>query len=222
MSDGNPFEALSKELKEQRLDKNINQTVVGRVLGMQQQTVSTHESTPEKIIGKGPEFTTEFLRLYKFTEKRIGQVLREFFPSTAEVFEATYEPMHPDSFQRVNIYAAGTGPAWGDEEVLEEMVITGLDGTDYIGLRATGESMTPYLNRGDIAIVKCDDGIVAPGDYVAVWFSDDGCVVKRFVAEVSDTLMLESLNPGPTEDRVFTAPPGSRVLGKVVRRLLGG
>ncbi|MBX3139875.1 MAG: S24/S26 family peptidase [Trueperaceae bacterium] len=124
----------------------------------------------------------------------------------------------------INVYGAGTGPAWGDTDILDTLYIPGLKANhDYIGLKATGDSMSPYLTHGDVAIIHRDEGTVQPGDYCAVWLSDDGCVVKRLVQELDDgTLLLESLNPSNGEPRYFQAPPGSRVLGKVIHRLLNG
>ena len=125
---------------------------------------------------------------------------------------------------QINVYGAGTGPAWGDTDILEILYIPGLKpDRDYIGLRATGDSMSPYLSKGEVAVIHRDEGSVQPGDYAAVWLSNDGCVIKRLVQELDDgTLLLESLNPPDGEPRYFQAPDGSRVLGKVIHRLLKG
>lgn len=125
---------------------------------------------------------------------------------------------------QINVYGAGTGPAWGDTDILETLYIPGLKpDRDYIGLRATGDSMSPYLSKGEVAVIHRDEGSVQPGDYAAVWLSNDGCVIKRLVQELDDgTLLLESLNPPDGEPRYFQAPDGSRVLGKVIHRLLKG
>lgn len=123
----------------------------------------------------------------------------------------------------VPVYPAGTGPAWDLEEVLETLMLP-VDlyrGKELLGLRAMSASMEPYLPEGAIAVIVHDDGMVEPGDFCGIRMADDGVVVKRFVRELEGgLLLLESLNPGPDEERLFTAPLGSRVIGKVVRRVL--
>src|SRR5690625_898171 len=125
--------------------------------------------------------------------------------------------------RRVEVYPAGTGPAWDLEDALEPPLHLPADlypDKQLVGLKAMGNSMAPYLPAGAIAVIVHDDGMVAPGDYCGVRMSDDGVVVKRFVRELEDgALLLESLNPDPGEERLFTAPLGSRVIGKVVRRI---
>lgn len=125
--------------------------------------------------------------------------------------------------RRVDVYPAGTGPAWDLEEALEPLYLPAdlYSGKELIGLRAMSGSMEPYLPEGAIAVILHDDGLVKPGDFCGVRMSDDGVVVKRFVRELDGgVLLLESLNPEPGEDRLFTAPLGSRIIGKVVRRVL--
>lgn len=125
--------------------------------------------------------------------------------------------------RRVEVYPAGTGPAWDLEDALDPPLHLPADlypEKQLVGLKAMGNSMAPYLPAGAIAVIVHDDGMVAPGDYCGVRMSDDGVVVKRFVRELEDgALLLESLNPDPGEERLFTAPLGSRVIGKVVRRI---
>lgn len=122
----------------------------------------------------------------------------------------------------VPVYPAGTGPAWDLEDALEPLHLPAdlYAGRRLIGLKAMGDSMAPYLPAGATAVIVHDDGLVSPGDYCGVRMADDGVVVKRFVRELEDgALLLESLNPDPGEERLFTAPLGSRVIGKVVRRI---
>ncbi len=127
--------------------------------------------------------------------------------------------------RRVEVYPAGTGPAWDDEVALEPLWLPADLYPDkrLVGLRAMSSSMEPYLPEGAIAVIVHDDGLVNPGDFCGIRMSDDGVVVKRFVRELENgILLLESLNPEPDEERLFTAPLGSRVFGPVVRRVLEG
>lgn len=223
---------LTERLREKRedgasLDRSYyQQGAIGARLNppIKQATVSQYEREPERLLSRGPEFALQFFREYGFTEPEAQALTRELFADVARLFsgdapQETAVVITDGGW--VNVYAAGTGPAWGDTDVLETVFIPGLKPGTHIGLKATGDSMAPYLKRGDTAIVLRDDGAVEPGDYCAVWLADDGCVIKRFVRELGDgTLLLESLNPPSEAERYFAAPMGSRVLGKVVNRLL--
>jgi len=219
-----PSLSLSQKLREKREDRGLTQEEIGRRLNppMKQATVSTYERDPGKLRQRGAQFAISFFEAYGFTRTEAVEFTRQLFEEVTELLQ----PRRTEGLTvvsggtTINVYAAGTGPAWGDTEVLEQFFLPGIKG-QHIGLKATGDSMAPYLHKGDIAIVLCDDGAVAPGDMCAVWLADDGCVVKRFVAEhPNGALLLESLNPDDPAERFFTAPMGSRVIGKVVRRLL--
>ena len=122
----------------------------------------------------------------------------------------------------INVYGAGTGPAWGDTDILDTLYIPGLKANhDYIGLKATGDSMSPYLTHGTS---PSSTETKAPS-------------TRRLLRRLAQRRMrrktprqrnrrrhppLESLNPSNGEPRYFQAPPGSRVLGKVIHRLLNG
>lgn len=220
-----PRLSLSQKLREKREDTGLTQEEIGRIVRppMKQATVSTYERDPEKLIPRGIEFSISFFRAYGFNEYEAIELARQLFSGVTELLRRRSEEglSVVGGGSTINIYAAGTGPAWGDVEVLEQVFLPGIGPGQYIGLKATGDSMVPYLRKGDVAIVLCDDGAVAPGDMCAVWLADDGCVVKRFVVEHPDgTLLLESMNPQDPSKRYFTAPLGSRVIGKVIRRLL--
>lgn len=217
--------ALTAKLESKRLDKGIRQGEIAERLSLSQQTVSIYERFPSRLKAKDAEFAVDFFHAYGFTLEEAHQLARELFADMAQVLSLSGDTIPEKDGGAIPVYAAGTGPAWEDADVLERLFIPGLTGAEsgkYIALRAMGESMRPYLDKGDIAIVLCDDGVVAHGDYVAVWLSNDGCVIKRLVTVVEEDLILESLNPGIDEPSVFKAPPGSRVLGKVTQRLLAG
>lgn len=146
-------------------------------------------------------------------------------PTAPQQFRPSSQYVEVPLTRRVEVYPAGTGPAWDLEEALEPLWLPAdlFPGKAMIGLRAMSASMVPYLPEGAIAVIVHDDGLVTPGDYVGVRMADDGVVVKRFVRELGDgELLLESLNPGKDEERLFTAPLGSRIIGPVVRRVLDG
>jgi len=195
---------------------------------IKQATVSAYEREPERLIPYGTTYAHQFFRAYGFTEEEAADMVRELFRD----YMRALEPTDRDATIRVtggttiNVYETGTGPAWGDTDVVERLYLPGLTEAhqgQYIGLKAMGDSMDPYLRRGDTAVILRDEGAVQAGDFCAVWLADDGCVVKRLVRELPDgTLLLESLNPHVESERFFSAPLGSRVLGKVVRRVVEG
>lgn len=221
--------SFRRRLEEKRKDRGIDQGEIGQKLypPLSQQTVSRYEREPERVKTKGPEFAEAFFRAYGFTDDEARTLTAELFSDLTNLLtgRSRTDMVLVTNGMHINVYAAGTGPAWGDEEVLERLYIPGLAdrGDDYIGLKATGDSMAPYLFKDDIAIVRRDDGAVKEGDYCAVWLADDGCVVKKFVKELANgALILESLNPQQGQDRYFEAPLGSRVLGPVEFRLTKG
>ena len=55
---------------------------------------------------------------------------------------------------------------------------------------------------------------------VAVWLADDGVVIKRFLGETEGGLLYLG-NDNPTH-APFLAPPGSRIVGVVVKRVKEG
>jgi len=221
--------SIRERLEEQRRDKGLRQDEIGLRVNppIKQQTVSKYERDLGSLKERGPDFVTEFFQAYEFTEAEVVELLGALFSSLTNLLTGRYSTdlVVVANGTYINVYAAGTGPAWGDDQVLERLYIPGLNGEEgeFIGLKATGDSMAPYLKRGETAIIRRDDGLVNDGDYCAVWLADDGCVIKRLVRELDNgVLLLESLNPPPGEDRYFEAPLGSRVLGKVVRRVTDG
>lgn len=196
-----------------------------------QQTFSrwTKDQDGSVIGASSPKMLKALARLLKWTseelELRVG-----VNPGRIPGIDSAYAPHTPASqyvevplTRRVDVYPAGTGPAWDLEEALEPLYLPAdlYSGKELIGLRAMSASMEPYLPEGAIAVIVHDDGLVKPGDFCGVRMSDDGVVVKRFVQELDGgVLLLESLNPEPGEDRLFTAPLGSRIIGKVIRRVL--
>ncbi len=210
---------LSETLREQLKDK------VGRSLNppIAQATISLYERDAGKLVQCGAPFAIPFFEANGLTGENAVDVARQLIENLAALLRPRSSEGLPDVTEGrvINVYAAGKGPAWGDTEVLEQVSIPGIEGDRSIGLMASGDSMAPYLWRGDIAIVECDDGLETPGDMCAVWIADDGCVIERLVAEhPNGALLLESINPNGPAERFFTAPMGSRVIGKVVRRLL--
>lgn len=229
-----PRMSLTERLRERREDltkanPDYKQGAIGKRLpgSPKQSTVSLYEREPERMIPHGPAFAEAFFREYGFSESEAASMTLELFSEYARVLGVGKSDGATivRGNQQVNVYATGTGPAWADDEVIEVLSIAGLPSSavPYIGLKAMGDSMVPYLHRGDVAIVLRDEGSAKPGVCCGVWMADDGCVVKEFVQELPDgRLLLRSYNPDVEENRYFVAPLGSRILGPVVKRVLDG
>src|SRR5690606_17966275 len=119
-----------------------------------QATVSQYEREPQRLLPHGPGYARRFFQAYGLSEVEATNLTRELFSSTLQALGVSHEPV-PDFVLsdgvQINVYGAGTGPAWGDTDILETLYIPGLKpDRDYIGLRATGDSMSPYLSKGEV------------------------------------------------------------------------
>lgn len=229
-----PRMSLRERLRERRedltkMDPKYTQGEIGKRLpgSPKQSTVSLYEREPERLIAHGPAYAETFFREYGFSEGEVASLTLELFSEYARALGLSKadSTVIVRGNQRVKVYATGTGPPWADDEVLEVLDIPGLppSATPYVGLKAMGDSMSPYLRRGDVAVILRDEGAVKPGDCCGIWIADDGCIVKEFVQELPDgRLLLKSYNPAPGEHQYFPAPLGSRILGPVVKRVLDG
>ena len=153
----------------------------------------------------------------------------EFAEATGlELPGVTREPKAEDLGMPVEVYTlpliqAGAGPPWYQDEA--ETITLALPELRYpkdklFVVRIVGDSMSPYLENGDLAVVYQDPGLAAKGKAVAVWLADDGVVIKRFLGETEDGLFyLGNDNPAYPP---FLAPLGSRVIGVVVKRVKEG
>ena len=153
----------------------------------------------------------------------------EFAEATGlELPGVSREPKAEDLGMPVEVYTlpliqAGAGPPWYQDEA--ETVTLALPELKYprdklFVVRIVGDSMSPYLEEGDLAVVYQDPGLAAKGKAVAVWLADDGVVIKRFLGETEDGLLYLG-NDNPTH-APFLAPPGSRIVGVVVKRVKEG
>lgn len=126
--------------------------------------------------------------------------------------------------REVLVFPAGAGPALDDSDAVEALRMPLSNGGSYkvIGLRIHGNSMSPYLDHGETAIIACEPGLVKPGSIIGIYIPEVGSVVKEFVMVMpSGEYKLKSMNP---EDggAYFTAPPDSRIYGPVIQRIKKG
>ena len=224
---------LGEQLRMKREDRRASdpdysqENIAARLgRGFSQPTLSKIERGYKPAEELHPRDLQRLLDAYGFTSLEVAEL------ADAYRLELFGEQPHLSSFQtdtqvplqEVPVYPAGTGPAWELDDVMDVVGVPAsvAPGVRKIGLRAMSNSMTPYLPKGAVAVVALDDGMVKPGDFCGVWLHDAGVVVKRFVREAGNELLLESLNPEPGEERIFVAPLGSRIMGKVVKRVMDG
>jgi phage repressor protein C with HTH and peptisase S24 domain len=230
-----PSTTIGKQLKQKRemmmsTNSDYSQENISQRLGkgFSQPTLSKLERGTKQPQEIHPRELMKLLEAYGFNALEIAELNKKFDLGliSSQPHLATFKTDTAVAVgQAINVYGAGTGPAWDLDDIVETIGIpeTIYPEKDKIGLKAMSDSMAPYLPKGAVAIVVLDDGLVQPGDYCGVWLHGDGVVVKRFVNELeSGEFLLESLNPDPGEDRIFLAPLGSRIMGKVVKRVLDG
>jgi SOS-response transcriptional repressor LexA len=229
------IDSLGKLLKQRRDDlegsaNEVKQEDVAAAVGVVQSYISKLErGALDKTIPKWKgDRVWKLLKAYKFDDNEVFGVIKRFdldFPPRQPRL-ANFQTDQPVALTReVMVYAAGTGPAWDLDDVLEIVFVPGdlYPNHDLLGLKAMSRSMEPYLPKGAIAVVVLDDGFCKEGDYCGIRIHGDGVVIKRYVKDLGNgELLLESLNPDPNEESFFVAPLGSRVMGKVVKRLLDG
>jgi phage repressor protein C with HTH and peptisase S24 domain len=112
--------------------------------------------------------------------------------------------------------AAGAGRALWDEPCEEwiEIPLSIPDGR-YLALRVNGDSMQPFLESGDVVLVKLGAEPVRD-DIVVARIRESEYVVKRVVAVSDILLQLESLNPAHAPFSLVRK--SGSVLGTVVAR----
>lgn len=201
---------------------------VADALGFAQSYISRLENgSLEATIRKWrPERQWQLLKAYRFPDdealelaKRFGLDIPPQQPSLSSFRTDQAVPLK----RKVPVYIAGTGPAWDYDEIVDHIYLPDdfYVGTELVGLRAMSQSMENYLRKGDIAVVALDPGLCKVGDICGVWIYGDGVMIKRYAQDLGEgRLLLESLKVVNGEDRFIMAEEGSRVMGKVVSRVL--
>lgn len=210
-------------------EQHVAQEDIAEALGFAQSYISKLErgGLDQTVLKWKAEKQWQLLKAYRLSDDAALSVSKSFgLDLPPSVRPADMQADASISLGRmVKVYPAGTGPTWDLEEILETIYLpeSVFATTRLLGLKAMSTSMEPYLPQGSTAVIALDDGLVAEGDFCGIRLADEGVVIKRFVKELENGgLLLESLNPDPGEERFFVAPIGSRIMGKVVRRVLEG
>ena len=187
-----------------------------------QRTVSDLERGKVNPLSLKAERLFALLRALEWTPEEFAEATGLELPGMAR------EPRPQDFGLPVEVYTlplieAGAGPPWYQDE--SDTITLALPELKYpreklFVVRIHGDSMSPYLEDGDLAVVYQDPGLTKKGKAVAVWLADDGVVIKRFLSETEDGLLyLGNDNPALAP---FLAPPGSKIIGVVVKRVKEG
>jgi repressor LexA len=122
------------------------------------------------------------------------------------------------------IIEAGAGPPWfqDDPEMITLLLpdLNHMDPENTFCVRVRGNSMQDYVSDGSLVICRRQDH-AEPGQVVAVWMSDDGVVIKRYLSGDNDTRLTLG-NDNSNYVPVLVAPPGSRIVGVSVMRIQKG
>ncbi|MDO8501904.1 MAG: S24 family peptidase [Gemmatimonadaceae bacterium] len=146
------------------------------------------------------------MHLYDIPAPVVGRV-REVFPIAASL------ECVPLIDSRV---AAGEGRELLDEEAERWIEFPlGNSAAGHVALHVSGASMSPFLENGDVIVVKLGARVTI-NDIIVARRPDEGYVVKRVKEITNSRLKLTSLNP---RSRSFDIPKDlSLVLGTVIAR----
>jgi transcriptional regulator with XRE-family HTH domain len=219
-SDDSPLGAfLRRAMKE----AGLTQPQVAEVVGKSQSWTSSYllanpEETIKRLWIKDPDTFDALCELLNVHKADVLRALGLIASGVVPESNARIIPLE----RVVRVYPAGAGPALDDETAVELVPIPRHIGGsfDVFGLKAEGESMSPYLKHGEIALIAAESGLAQPGKKIAVYMPDEGHQIKELV-EIDDegNIWLRSLNPSDGEPTVFRAPEGTVIKGRVIKRL---
>lgn len=185
---------MKTRLKELRTQINMNQTKLGRILGVAQNTISCWENDVVEI-------DTESLKK-----------LADLFGCSVDYIlyreDANLRPLSEGLTAGIKIPVLGKVPAGvpieAVEDIIDEIELTATmanDRHDYFALLVSGNSMYPEYMDGDIVIVRKQD-TAETGDDVVAYVNGYDATLKRLVRSMRG-ITLRPLNP-EFEPRTFT------------------
>lgn len=204
-------------------EAGISQYDVADALGKTQAWVSAYlfrkpGETLKRLWLKDEDAFDRLAAILKVNRVELLRVIGLFADESAVRSNATVIPLE----RIVPVYPAGAGPALDDVTAVEYVPIPRQIGGSYevFGLKAVGNSMSPYLRNGEIALIAAEPSLAEPGKKIGVYIPHEGHQIKELV-EIDDTgnIWLRSLNPADDEPTVFRAPEGTIIKGRVIKRL---
>lgn len=209
---------LSQLLRRALGETDHTQASLGRLIGKHQTWISayllaTPGKTLRRMFAEEPDKLEVIVRELKLDRAHILNLAGVTLPES-NAAEVSLE-------REILVFPAGAGPALDGAEAVDVINVPIRNGGSYkvIGLRVHGDSMTPYLDDGETAIIALEPALARPGSKVGVYIPEVGSVVKELVrVEASGEYLLRSLNATRGAE-YFTAPPDSRVYGPVIQRI---
>jgi len=213
---------LSLLLRQALREAGHTQASLGIAIGKHQTWVSQYlllhpGRTIRRLFAQGPETLDAVIRELKLERATVLALAGVTVPT----MNAAEVPLA----REVLVFPAGAGPALDAADAVEVLHVTPMNDGSYklIGLKVHGNSMSPYLDDGEVAIVACEESLVTPGKIIGIWIPNVGSVVKEFVMVLpSGEYRLKNLNTNDGGGSYFTAPPDSRIYGPVVQRIKKG
>lgn len=209
---------LRRALKE----AGLTQTRAGKLLGRSQtwfpnQLFANPTNTVRALYANAPDMFEKLIVVLKIGREDLMRLAGLTTPPVGNAHQIGLDRLIP-------VFPAGAGPALDDMDAVEFVSVPTSNGGSYkvIGLRIHGDSMSPYLESGDTAIVAVEPSLIRAGKAIGLYMPDVGSVVKVYVRTLDDgKLLLQSLN-ARNGDEFFVAPPDARVYGPVINRILRG
>jgi SOS-response transcriptional repressor LexA len=218
-----PGNDLGTFLRRSMSNAGVNQYDVADAAGRSQVWVSSillrsPEKTLKRLWTNEPETFERIARVIKVRAADLLLALGIYADEATLEARAGMIPLE----RVVPVYLVGAGPALDVESAVGEVPIPRDVGDKFelFGLQAVDDSMSPYLRRGEIALVEADPRPPSPGKKVAVHLPDEGLTIRELVeVDTHGTLWLRTLNPAPGAPELARAPEGALLKGRVIKRL---
>ena len=182
-----------------RENKGMNQSELARMLGVSPQSVQAWEANKNiprqqrlKAIAEALSVTASYL----MGESNVPHV------GWANVEEG---PPITSPIRRIDIVGIaqlGQGGYWINLELAEGFVETYSRDEDAYALRLKGDSMSPAIRDGWVAVCEPNHRLV-PGEYVMVTTTDGQSMVKELLFENDEAVSLMSVNSAYGERRTI-------------------
>lgn len=203
-------------------ESEYTQMQLGRLIGRHQTWISSYllsapVSTVRSLFLKAPDVLERVIEHLKLDRARLYWLAGIY---TDDAF-AEEVPLR----RKILVFPTRAGPSLQPSDAVDSVRVSEHDADDreVIGLRVSGDSMAPYLEDGETAIIALDPSAVKPGMKVGAYIHGVGNVVRVFVRlEASGEYLLQALNAGDGEQAYFQAPPDSKLYGPVINVIKRG
>lgn len=193
-------------IKTLRLQHNLSQEELGKIVGVQRAAVQKWESGAVENLKR-----TTIQKLAEYFNINPACFIAEDFPAIQQVKKGIKIPVLGSVRAGVPEEAAQEVLEW--EEISEDMLSQG----EHFGLMVKGSSMEPKFSEGDVVIVR-KQSTAETGDIVIALINGDEATIKK-LKKMENGIMLVPANPNfeamyYTNEEIEKTPV--RIIGKVV------